>query len=94
MYEKDGLQARISYNWRDKYLDETSRGGSANPRYIEAYDQIDINVSYEIIDGLTVFAEGLNVTGENSRSHGRNYAMMWDMYDLGARYTVGGRYTF
>lgn len=94
MYENYGLQARISYNWRDEYLAETDRGGSANPRYVEAYNQIDVNVSYEILDGLSVFAEGLNVTGENSRSHGRNYKMMWDMYDLGARYTVGARYTF
>lgn len=94
MYEKDGLQARISYNWRDEYLNETSRGGFANPRYIEAYSQIDVNVSYNVTEELTVSFEGLNVTGENSRSHGRNYAMMWDMYDLGARYQVGARYVF
>ncbi|MDN4501739.1 TonB-dependent receptor [Alteromonadaceae bacterium BrNp21-10] len=94
MYEKDGLQARISYNWRDEYLNETSRGSSANPRYIEAYSQIDVNVSYGITEQLTVSFEGLNITGENSRSHGRNYEMMWDMYDLGARYQVGARYTF
>jgi TonB-dependent receptor len=94
MYEKDGWQARVAYNWRDKYLNETNRGGSANPRYIEAYSQIDINLSYAITEALTVSLEGLNVTGEDSRSHGRNYAMMWDMYDLGARYQLGARYTF
>jgi TonB-dependent receptor len=94
MYEKDGLQARISYNWRGEYLNETSRGGSANPRYIEAYSQIDLNVSYDVTEQLTVSFEGINVTGENSRSHGRNSAMMWDMYDLGARYQVGARYVF
>lgn len=94
IYEKDRLQARIAYNWRDEYLNETSRGGFRNPRYIEAYSQIDLNVSYEVTDSLTVSLEGLNVTGENSRSHGRNYDMMWDMYDLGARYQIGARYTF
>lgn len=94
MYEKDGLQARISYNWRDEYLNETSRGGSANPRYIEAYSQIDVNVSYNLNEQLSLSFEGLNITGENSRSHGRNYEMMWDMYDLGARYQVGARYVF
>lgn len=94
MYEKDAIQARIAYNWRGEYLNETSRGGSANPRYIEAYSQIDVNVSYAVTDALTLSLEGLNVTGENSRSHGRNYAMMWDMYDLGARYQLGARYTF
>ena len=75
-------------------MNETSRGGSANPRYIEAYSQIDVNVSYDVTEDLTVSFEGINVTGENSRSHGRNYDMMWDMYDLGARYQVGARYKF
>lgn len=94
IYENDRFQARVAYNWRGKYLNETSRGGFANPRYIEAYSQIDLNLSYAVTDSLTLSLEGLNVTGENSRSHGRNKAMMWDMYDLGARYQVGARYTF
>jgi len=94
IYENDKFQARIAYNWRDKYLNETSRGGFSNPRYIEAYSQIDLNLSYSVTDALSLSFEGLNITGENSRSHGRNKAMMWDMYDLGARYQVGARYTF
>jgi TonB-dependent receptor len=94
IYENDRFQARIAYNWRDEYLNETSRGGFNNPRYIEAYSQIDLNLSYSVTDALTLSFEGLNVTGEDSRSHGRNKAMMWDMYDLGPRYQVGARYTF
>ncbi|WP_045858297.1 TonB-dependent receptor [Teredinibacter purpureus] len=94
MYEKDGLQARIAYNWRDQYLDDASRNSSRNPVYIEAYSQIDLNVSYDVTDELVVFAEGLNITGENSRSHQRNVHMIEELYDLGARYTVGARYSF
>lgn len=94
IYENDKFQARLAYNWRDKYLNETSRGGSSNPRYIEAYSQIDLNLSYSVTDDLSLSLEGLNITGENSRSHGRNKAMMWDMWDLGPRYQVGARYTF
>ncbi|WP_049631229.1 TonB-dependent receptor [Cellvibrio sp. pealriver] len=94
IYENDRFQARIAYNWRGEYLNETSRGGFSNPRYIEDYSQIDLNLSYSVTDALTVSLEGINITGEDSRSHGRNYAMMWDMYDLGARYQIGARYTF
>ncbi|ROQ21691.1 TonB-dependent receptor [Marinimicrobium koreense] len=94
LYENYGFQARIAYNWRDKYLNETNRGAFANPRYIEDYSQIDVSVSYEIIEDLFVSFEGLNITGEDSRSHGRNYEMMWDLRDLGPRYTVGARYSF
>lgn len=94
MYEKDGLQARIAWNWRDKYLAEVNKGGSNNPRFEEAYWQIDMSVSYDITDQLTVYAEGINVTGENSRSHARNEAMLWYLTDLGARYQLGARYAF
>lgn len=93
IYENDRFQARIAYNWRDKYIAGNGRG-SINPLYVEAYSQIDVNVSYEVIDNLTLSVEGLNVTGEDSRSHGRNYNMLYDLWDLGPRYQVGARYTF
>lgn len=93
IYENDRFQARIAYNWRDKYISGAGRG-SRNPNYVEAYSQIDLNLSYEVIDNLTLTLEGINVTGENSRSHGRNSAMLYDLWDLGARYQLGARYTF
>lgn len=94
IYEKDGWQARIAWNWRDKYLAEVNKGGSNNPRFEEAYWQIDVNVSYDINPQLTVFAEALNLTGEDSRSHARNKAMLWYLTDLGPRYQIGLRYDF
>lgn len=93
MYENDRFQARVAYNWRDKYQSGDGRG-SINPMYVEAYSQIDLSLSYEVIDNLTLTAEGLNVTGEDSRTHGRNKAMLFDLWDLGARYQLGARYTF
>src|SRR5690606_8223071 len=54
IYENDRFQARIAYNWRSEYLNETSRGGFRNPRYIEDYSQIDLNVSYLVTDALTL----------------------------------------
>lgn len=94
IYEKDSWQARIAWNWRDKYLAEINKGGSNNPRYEEAYWQIDVNVSYDINPQFTVFAEVINLTGENSRSHARNEAMMWYLTELGPRYQLGLRYDF
>lgn len=93
IYENHGLQARLAYNWRDEYLRQTNRG-SNNPSYVEAYTQIDMNVTYEINDNIQVFAEGLNLLGEDIREHGRNSDMMWNYDDMGARYNVGARYKF
>ncbi|MDP2716878.1 TonB-dependent receptor [Rheinheimera sp.] len=94
IYEKDSWQMRLAWNWRDKHLAEVNKGGSNNPRYEEAYWQIDLNVSYDINPQLTVFAEAINLTGENSRSHARNKAMLWYLTDLGPRYQIGVRYDF
>ncbi|MGO4893634.1 TonB-dependent receptor [Flavobacterium sp. W21_SRS_FM6] len=94
MYENDNIQTRLAYNWRDEYLAETSRGGSRNPRYVEAYAQLDFTISYQVNEQLSVSFEGLNLSEENSRSHGRSERQVWDLYDLGARYQLGARYTF
>ncbi len=94
LYEKDGLQARIALNWRDDYLAEVNKGSSNNPRYVEAFTQIDVNVSYDIDENFTVFFEGLNITGEDIREHARNKTQLWYLTDLGARYQIGARYKF
>lgn len=93
MYENYGLEARIAYNWRDEFLNRTG-AGSNNPGYIEAYSQIDMNVTYHITDNLAVSFEGINITGEDRREHARNSNMMWGYDDLGARYQAGIRYKF
>ena len=93
MYEKDALQARIAYNWRDKFLDTTSQYIN-EPGYTEDYSQIDFNVSYDITEDLTVSFEGINITDENIRRHGRTSAMLWKLDELGARYALGVRYKF
>ncbi len=94
-YDKHGLEARIAYNWRDEFLTSTLDGdGQMNPIYTEAYGQWDVNVSYDFTDALSAFVEGINVTGENQRLHGRHPNMVIDAVQQGARYGVGVRYKF
>src|SRR5690606_6029828 len=76
MYENDRLSARIAYNWRDKYIQGGGRGQGNNPLYVEAYSQIDLNVTYAVTDSLSLSAEGINVMGDDSRTHQRNAKMM------------------
>jgi len=93
LYEKDGLQARIAYNWRDKFLDTATQFRN-EPGFTEAVYQIDFNVSYDVNDDLTVFFEGINITEENQRRHGRSERLLWNVNQLGARYALGARYSF
>ncbi|MBY5993980.1 TonB-dependent receptor [Ferrimonas balearica] len=95
-YENYGFQARVAYNWRDEFLNSTGQGTGGNPQYTEEYYQIDFSVSYDIpvLKGLTVFVEGLNVTDEKVRVHGRAWNQVLNYTQTGARYSLGARYTF
>ncbi len=96
MYENYGFSARLAWNWRDEFLNSTGDGTGANPSYTEEYSQVDFNIGYDIaaVEGLTVFFEGLNITEENTRTHGRSTTQVLNYTQTGARYSLGARYTF
>lgn len=94
IYENYGFQARLAYNWRDDYLNQTNRGASNNPTFVEAYSQLDFSLRYLVNDQLSVSFEGINLTEENIRHYGRTESQLWYLQDLGARYQLGARYTF
>ena len=93
-YDKDGLQVRLSYNWRDDFLAGTADGTGGNPTYVENYSQFDINASYDVTDNITVFVEGINVTDEYGRNYGRTNGYTKGVFVGGPRYNIGARYTF
>jgi len=93
-YERDGWQARIAYNWRDSFLASPASGTGNNPIYVDDYSQIDLNVSYDINDNLSVFFEGLNLTEESGRNYGRSEDQVLGYFQGYARYNIGARYTF
>jgi TonB-dependent receptor len=94
MYEKYGISAHVSYNWRDTFLNSTNQGGSRSPQYTEAFGQWDASVSYEINDHLQVAVEGINLTGSDHREYRRKEGMTIWAYELAPRYSLGVRYRF
>ncbi|MCW8092962.1 TonB-dependent receptor [Alteromonas sp. ASW11-130] len=94
-YDKDGIQMRIAYNWRDKFLASTVNGlGLLNPVFVEEYGQWDINASYDFNKNLTFFVEALNITDEAVRAHERSELQLVSYTETGPRYNIGARYTF
>lgn len=94
VFENENIQARVAWNWRDSYLNETNKGNSNNPVFVDSYQQLDASFTYLFNDHLSVSAEALNITGEDIRHYGRSERMLWYLQDLGARYQVGVRYNF
>ena len=93
-YDKGPWQVRAAYNWRDEFLSALGDGKGDNPLYVEAYGQLDLNVSYQIGENLTLSVEGINVTDEDTRVHGRNSHQLYTLEQFGPRYMFGVRYKF
>jgi TonB-dependent receptor len=95
MFEKFGISARLAYNWRDEFLAQTNvGGGNRNPIYVEAYDQIDLSVGYDINEKLALSFEAINLTGEDVRWHARSVKQVYRLEDQSPRYALGARYKF
>lgn len=94
IYDKNGISARIAYNWRDKFLQATNRGGSRNPVYVAPFGQLDINVSYDVTPKLAISLEGINLTKESLRTYARDENELWFAQELDRRILLGARYRF
>jgi TonB-dependent receptor len=89
-YDKNGIQVRIAYNWRDQFY----AGGANDPNYVEPYGQWDLTASYDLANHFTLFMDGINVTGEGRRGHRRSDNEVTFVTPGDARWSAGVRYTF
>lgn len=94
-YEKDGIQIRLAYNWRDEFLLARNQLRQVNePVFVDTYGQWDLSASYELNDSYSIFLEGINITGEEATAHGRFDNQFMYHADQEARYAFGIRGKF
>lgn len=94
IFENDKWSVRAAYNWRDEFLSSTFDGSGPNPNYTEEYGQLDLSVGYNVNKNLTVSFEGINLTDEIQRIHGRVKQQLLFVSQGGPRYMVAARYKF
>lgn len=94
LYEDNGWNIRIAYNWRDKFLTSYNDEGNQSPQFIRPYYQIDLGVSYEITDNLKVSLDGINVTENDYETVGRTDSQLLRHDEYGARWVLGASYSF
>ena len=63
-YELGHLSARVSYNYRDEFLDTIADAGG-HPYFVDAYEQFDASMAYARSDRLSLSLEAINLTDEN-----------------------------
>lgn len=89
-YDKSGIQARVAYNWRDKFF----AASDTDPFFTDSYGQVDASASYDFGNGLTVFVEGINILSEDRSGFRRNELAKHFAAPGYARYAAGVRFTF
>lgn len=91
-YEKYGLSARVSYQWRSHWLD--TLGGMGSGEYRKGYENLDVSLRYAVNDNFTLFADLANLTNEKYIAYEGTPATPTEVEQIGARYLFGVRFSF
>ena len=94
IYDKSGLSARLSYNWRAKNLSAVNQGGSRNPIFTAPFGTLDFNIAYDVSERFSVTLEGVNLTSEPLRQYARSENQLVFAQELKPRFLLGARYKF
>jgi len=94
-YQDEKLQVRVAYNYRSDRLVGQAAGAVA--QFQKAIGYVDANVSYDVLDNVTVYLNGSNVTGEIEEyyadfSTGATQYLSQNEFE--PRYTLGVRAKF
>lgn len=94
IYEKNGLSARVSYNWRDKFLSATNQGGNRNPLFTDSFGTLDANISFDVTRNIALSFEAVNLTSESFRQYARTEKNLVFVQELKPRFWAGARFRF
>lgn len=62
LYEKGPVSARVAYNWRSRYLDQTTgSGANGQAQYAKPYASLDASISYDINEHVAVSFDAVNL---------------------------------
>ncbi|MDZ7588440.1 MAG: TonB-dependent receptor [Parasphingorhabdus sp.] len=91
-YERDGLSARVSYQWRSDYLDTI--GGFGAGEFRAGNENLDVTLRYALNENLTLFADLGNLTNEIYTAYEGTAATPAEVEQIGSRYLFGARFNF
>lgn len=91
-YENAGFDARLSYNYKDKYVEYIHL--NMYPVYRDAYGQTDLSVSYALTEQLKLSLKGINLTDEETSGYTLNPAFPTMNEFSGRRISLGLRADF
>lgn len=99
-YQRDGIEARIAYNYRsDRYIqtkmfEQVNGNSNRVALFVEPTRFVDASISYSFNDNIQVYLQGQNLTKEYEQSYAQWTDMKVSQNIFEARYTVGLRGSF
>ena len=90
-FESGNWNARVTYNWRDKYFTRVVSGYDV---WTMDYTSVDASVSYRINEVLSVGLEGMNLLDEKYHSYFGDERLLNGAYLSGRRYMASLRFQF
>jgi TonB-dependent receptor len=94
-YEYRGFNAKLAYNHVSPILWVVATDAPLNDRYYGAADTYDLQFQYRFAPGLTLVAQGKNLTNERpQRLAGPNQNLLREELDNGRSYWVGLKFKY
>lgn len=94
-YEKGPFQARVSTNYRDKYLRSVPGPFNMDVAGVPSRTYLDFSTSYQLNDYMSLSLEGINLGNEETVSWVDSAAQRVEDYRVGGRQFIAGvRLTF
>jgi TonB-dependent receptor len=96
-YDKNDLEMRLSYVWREDFLQRNEAALFANPLgvYRSPETSLDFQLSYDVSDQLAVTFDGTNLTEEISHEYYEHSDIYNFSNSLFSRtFALGARYSF
>ncbi|MBB4860930.1 TonB-dependent receptor [Novosphingobium chloroacetimidivorans] len=91
-YEKYGISARVSYQYRSDWLD--TLGGFGSGEFRKGYENLDVSLRYALTENFTLFADAANLTNEKYIAYQGTEAMPTEVEQIGSRYLFGVRFSY
>ncbi|MDG2520567.1 TonB-dependent receptor [Caulobacter segnis] len=92
-YEKHGLSARLSYQWRSKWIDTLTFEGFGD-QMRDGYENLDLSVRYAINDNVSIYFDANNLTDETYVAYEGDRRHPTEVEQVGRRYLAGVRFRF
>ena len=95
-YEKFGFSGRVSYQWRDDWLDTLGGFGlsGAADEFRKGYENLDVALRYAVNDQFTLYADFANLTDATYVAFQGDESRPTEVEQIGSRFLFGVRYAY